>query len=166
MTPRHAAIAIAIVASGLFSLSSSADSSGVVPAAPGDCAQPIGDFVTQPVYGQAAGVAGPASDHFAPRSVTADLQRLLPLDLTRAAAQTTNEAVGDAVEAADGTVDATTDLAGTTVNGVAGDGNLFQDIRIPETPGGDSLVPDSGPNLGLPPVSSGPLIDSLGLSKP
>ena len=56
---------------------------GTVLAAPGDCAHPIGEFVTQTVYGQSAGVAGPASDHFAPRSATDSVTALLPIELTR-----------------------------------------------------------------------------------
>jgi len=95
-----AAVIFAVV---LTSLPSTADPSGAVLAAPGDCAQPIGEFVTQPVYGQSAGVAGPASDHFAPRSTTGSLQQLLPLDLTR----TTTPAVslaGDAIETTGETV--------------------------------------------------------------
>ena len=81
-------------------------------ASPGDCAQPLGEFVTPPVYSQSAGVAGSVSDHFAPTATAGDVLRVLPLELTRKTLSTT---VQGTTATAIGLVGATAETAGDIV---------------------------------------------------
>jgi hypothetical protein len=121
MTWRNAAFALLAIT--VFAGSAAADPMGAVIAAPGDCAQPIGDFVTPPVYGESAGVAGPASDHFAPAAVDAQADRLLPLQITRTVSATASGATTatlDVVAGATDAVGAIADGAGSTLVDTSG----------------------------------------------
>jgi hypothetical protein len=138
----------------LSTLPAAADPSSAVLAAPGDCAQPIGEFVTQSVYGQSAGVAGPASDHFAPRIVTDSLTTLLPIDLTRTATPAVSLA-GDAIDTtSDGVstlVEGTSQAAPELIDGVIGNEPV---VDLPET--NDLVGSDFSRGDGLPSGSGSP----------
>lgn len=157
--------AAGIFAAVLTSLPSAADPAGAVLAAPGDCAQPIGEFVTQPVYGQSAGVAGPASDHFAPRNTTGSLQRLLPLDLTRTKTPAVSLA-GDAIETtSDGAstlVEGTSQAAPEIIDGGTGSGPV-ETLNDPlgGGGGGGSGLPFGAPEVGTLTNDLGQTADGL-----
>jgi len=109
MTLRCAA---AVIAASAWIAHPAAAEPGAALAAPGDCATPIADFVAPPVYGQSAGVPGPASEHFAPASGPVDVQRLLPIDLTR----TTTAAVTTSVNLVESTTTGVGSLTNQTLS--------------------------------------------------
>jgi hypothetical protein len=151
---RRAAIGIATAA--LAALAAAADTSGAVLAAPGDCAQPLGDLVTQRVYGQSAGVAGPASDHFAPHRQPVGV---LPLDLTRIRSDPTTRATAGGVV---GLVQTAGDGVASAVEGTSADvsaaGTGLIDTAIGATGGVTATILPNEGALG----SAATGVDSLG----
>ena len=145
--------AVLIFAIGLVARGAAA---GPSLAAPGDCAQPSRELVTEPVSPLPAGVAGPVSHHFAPVGVVDDVRGLLPLDLTRVSLDApVGVAVepGSLVEDAGGTLtsvapDLVGNLAGTLTGGLGNFGG------VPDLggSGNGSGAPTPDVPIDLPPV--------------